>query len=125
MPAAAVLGSHGSPLVSCNRGKLPWGPSACSCRLQAGTRRRRQHVTLASNSSAAPAAPTPAPSSKRPALKHLVQQAWQLLKADALLLRRHVWAVLVVYTVKDVASFVLHRISHKLTNTGALMPGPW
>lgn len=58
-------------------------------------------------------------------MKHLVQQAWQLLKADALLLRRHVWAVLVVYTVKDVASFVLHRISHKLTNTGALMPGPW
>jgi hypothetical protein len=123
MPAAALLGSRGSALVNSSHGTLPWGPSVCSCRLQTRPRRpRQQHVARASDSPAAPAAPAPPPSSKRPALKQLVKQAWQLLQADALLLRRHLWAVLVVYSLKDVASFVLHRISHKLTNTGALIP---
>jgi hypothetical protein len=45
--------------------------------------------------------------------------AGQLVAASVSLLRANLWAVLLLYTLKDGAAFVLHRVSQRLTNSCA------
>jgi hypothetical protein len=42
--------------------------------------------------------------------------AGTLVRDAAALLRRNLWALLIVYALKDGASFLLHRASQRLTN---------
>jgi hypothetical protein len=43
---------------------------------------------------------------------------WELARSSWQLLRQHLWALLAVYAIKDGLAFLLHRVSHRLTNAG-------
>lgn len=47
-------------------------------------------------------------------------EAKQLLLSTLSMLKSVFWPVILIYAIKDAASFLLHRMGHRLTNLGEL-----
>lgn len=86
--------------------------------------RAQRLVPAASTASASPRGPDKSPSSSSSSSSVWAQmipprESLQLLADSWSLLRSCFWPVLLIYAVKDMAAFLLHRLGHRLTNFGA------